>query len=272
MPAAARDAWLAWYATTPDAPCIAICSTSQGDAVCKGCGRTFLEVQRWTEMSPFEKRATWRRITHEGTAWRFNRYAERARDGAPALLPEPPPTTLRRLPRHDAARPASRRAPHRAARLAGVRRPGRGDRVQHRRHRHGRARRRRLDLAALAIGASVYISIFVGFMGMVLAVGPIAGQLYGAGKLRESGHEAAAGDVAGARPSPVPGCLLLLAPEPFLALARAEPAVAAKVRELPARPRLRAAAGARLHGVSRLQHRRVAAEGGDGAAARRRWR
>jgi predicted Fe-S protein YdhL (DUF1289 family) len=68
----------------PDAPCIAICSTSQGDAVCKGCGRTFLEVQRWTEMSPFEKRATWRRITQEGTAWRFNRYAERAQEGVPA--------------------------------------------------------------------------------------------------------------------------------------------------------------------------------------------
>jgi uncharacterized protein len=29
-------------------------------------------------MSPAEKRATWRRITHEGSAWRFNRYAERA--------------------------------------------------------------------------------------------------------------------------------------------------------------------------------------------------
>jgi len=28
MPGPARDAWLAWYASTPDAPCIAICSTS----------------------------------------------------------------------------------------------------------------------------------------------------------------------------------------------------------------------------------------------------
>ena len=78
MPAAAREAWLAWYATTPDAPCIAICSTSQGDEVCKGCGRTFDEVQHWPAMTPSEKRATWRRITHDGTAWRFNRYAERA--------------------------------------------------------------------------------------------------------------------------------------------------------------------------------------------------
>jgi hypothetical protein len=82
MPRKARDAWLAWYATTPDTPCIAICSTSQGDAVCKGCGRTEHEVQHWPRMSPAEKRATWHRITHDGTAWRFNRYAERAASAA----------------------------------------------------------------------------------------------------------------------------------------------------------------------------------------------
>ena len=78
----ALDAWLAWYASTPDAPCIAICSTTQGDAVCKGCGRTVEEVRHWTAMSPFEKRATWRRITLDASAWRFNRYAERARGAA----------------------------------------------------------------------------------------------------------------------------------------------------------------------------------------------
>lgn len=78
MPDAARQAWLAWFATTPDTPCIAICSTSQGDPVCKGCGRSFDEVQRWTAMGPAEKRAVWRRITLDGNAWRFNRYAERA--------------------------------------------------------------------------------------------------------------------------------------------------------------------------------------------------
>lgn len=78
MPAKAMQAWLAWYESTPDTPCIAICSTSQGDAICKGCGRSFDEVQLWTEMSPAAKRETWRRITLEGTSWRFNRYAERA--------------------------------------------------------------------------------------------------------------------------------------------------------------------------------------------------
>jgi hypothetical protein len=30
-------------------------------------------------MSPAEKRGVWRRITLDGTAWRFNRYAERAK-------------------------------------------------------------------------------------------------------------------------------------------------------------------------------------------------
>ena len=81
MPPAAKQAWLDWYESTPDTPCIAICSTSQGDDMCKGCGRTFDEVQLWPEMSPAEKRATWRRISIESSAWRFNRYAERAREG-----------------------------------------------------------------------------------------------------------------------------------------------------------------------------------------------
>jgi uncharacterized protein len=74
------DALHAWYATTPDSPCIAICSTSQGDPVCKGCGRTFEEVGDWPRLDPFTKRAVWRRIQLEATAWRFNRYAERARE------------------------------------------------------------------------------------------------------------------------------------------------------------------------------------------------
>ena len=84
MPAKARAAWLTWYASTPDAPCIAICSTAQGDAVCKGCGRTEDEVQHWTVLTPGEKRSVWRRITFEGTAWRFNRYSERAPDAQQA--------------------------------------------------------------------------------------------------------------------------------------------------------------------------------------------
>jgi predicted Fe-S protein YdhL (DUF1289 family) len=55
--------------------------------VCKGCGRTFVEVQQWPAWDPVEKRATWRRITLEGTAWRFNKYAERAAEVNGNLLP-----------------------------------------------------------------------------------------------------------------------------------------------------------------------------------------
>ncbi len=89
FPAAAYAAWQAWYQTQPDTPCIAICSTSQGDAECKGCGRRFDEVQHWPEFSPAQKRQVWRRITQRGEAWRFNRYAERAREAASA--PASPP-------------------------------------------------------------------------------------------------------------------------------------------------------------------------------------
>ena len=73
----AQDAWLTWYDSTPDTPCIAICSTSQGDACCKGCGRSFFEVQHWLSLTPVQKRAVWRRITQQGAALRFTRYAER---------------------------------------------------------------------------------------------------------------------------------------------------------------------------------------------------
>jgi hypothetical protein len=78
FPKSAMHAWLKWYEQLSDTPCIAICSTSQGDEICKGCGRTFEEVQDWTKMEPAQKRQTWRRITMENTAWRFNRYSERA--------------------------------------------------------------------------------------------------------------------------------------------------------------------------------------------------
>lgn len=88
FPPKAYAAWKEWFDTQPDTPCIAICSTSQGDAECKGCGRSFEEVQHWTEMSPAEKRQVWRRITLEGDAWRFNRYSERAAE-KPVESPAP---------------------------------------------------------------------------------------------------------------------------------------------------------------------------------------
>jgi MATE family multidrug resistance protein len=85
------------------------------------------------------------------------------------------------------------------------------------------------DLAALAIGAAVYVSVFIGLMGVVLAVGPIAGQLYGARRLEECGqqlHQA----MWLALGLSLLGCTVLLFPQPFLSLSQATPEVASKVR------------------------------------------
>lgn len=65
-------------AQRPSSPCIAICSTSQGDDICRGCGRTFKEVTNWLAMSEEEKKASWDRIEKQGTALRFTKYRERA--------------------------------------------------------------------------------------------------------------------------------------------------------------------------------------------------
>jgi hypothetical protein len=42
-------------------------------------------------MGPYAKRAVWRRITLSGDAWRFNRYAERAKPTVsdPSMAPAP---------------------------------------------------------------------------------------------------------------------------------------------------------------------------------------
>jgi MATE family multidrug resistance protein len=86
-----------------------------------------------------------------------------------------------------------------------------------------------LDLAALAVGAAAYVTVFVGLMGVVLAVSPIVGQLYGARRLHEAGaqwHQA----VWLALALSVVGCALLVFPAPFLALSKATPDIEAKVR------------------------------------------
>lgn len=85
------------------------------------------------------------------------------------------------------------------------------------------------DLAALAIGGAAYVTVFVGMMGIVLAISPIAGQLYGARHFEACGaqlHQAMWLALA----LSVPGCAVLLFPQPFLDLARASPEVSVKVR------------------------------------------
>ena len=85
------------------------------------------------------------------------------------------------------------------------------------------------DLAALAVGGAAYITIFIGLMGVVLALSPIVGRLHGAKQLVEAGaqlHQA----VWLALGLSVLGCALLAFPAPFLALSHASPEVSAKVR------------------------------------------
>jgi len=91
------------------------------------------------------------------------------------------------------------------------------------------ARYSAVDLAALAVGSAIYITVFVGLMGVVLAVSPIVGRLYGAGQLREAGrqlHQTWWLCLC----LMLPGGLILLLPEPFLAVSQSSPEVEAKVR------------------------------------------
>ena len=91
------------------------------------------------------------------------------------------------------------------------------------------ARHSPVDLAALAVGGAAYITVFIGLMGAVLAVGPIVGQLFGAQRLREAGHQAWQASWL-ALALALLGSALLALPEPFLALAQVSAEVEAKAR------------------------------------------
>jgi MATE family multidrug resistance protein len=86
-----------------------------------------------------------------------------------------------------------------------------------------------LDLAAVGIGASIYFSVFVALMGVLLALTPIAAHMYGAGRHAEIGEELRQSAWLAAALALV-SLALFAYPEPFLAVARVEPALEAKVR------------------------------------------
>ncbi|MFQ1063131.1 DUF1289 domain-containing protein [Bordetella trematum] len=54
-----------------DSPCVAVCSTLFDD-ICRGCGRTAMEVANWVFMDEEEKRAVWIRIRAQGYPRRNN--------------------------------------------------------------------------------------------------------------------------------------------------------------------------------------------------------
>lgn len=78
------------------------------------------------------------------------------------------------------------------------------------------------DLAALALGSSIYISIFVGLNGVLAALGPIIGQMYGAERFDAIGAELKQGTWL-ALFLTIAGCFVLLFPQPLLSLAHASP-------------------------------------------------
>ncbi|ALM87161.1 hypothetical protein ASB57_21705 [Bordetella sp. N] len=51
--------------TATDSPCVAVCSTLYDD-ICRGCGRTAMEVAEWVFLNDEEKRVIWTRIRAEG--------------------------------------------------------------------------------------------------------------------------------------------------------------------------------------------------------------
>jgi MATE family, multidrug efflux pump len=91
------------------------------------------------------------------------------------------------------------------------------------------ARASATDLAALAVGGAAYITVFIGLMGVVMALAPIVGHLQGAGRHAEAGQQAHQA-VWLALALGAAGSTLLVFPAPFLALAQAGPEVAGNVR------------------------------------------
>jgi len=86
-----------------------------------------------------------------------------------------------------------------------------------------------VDLAAVGIGASVYFSVFIGLLGVVQALSPIAAQLYG-GKHYERIGEETRQTAWLALGLAVLGVLILAFPEPYLRLFGTPPEVESRTR------------------------------------------
>jgi len=49
----------------PDTPCVAVCSTTF-DEICRGCGRTVVEVATWVTLDAAAREIVWQRILAQG--------------------------------------------------------------------------------------------------------------------------------------------------------------------------------------------------------------
>ena len=86
-----------------------------------------------------------------------------------------------------------------------------------------------LDLAAVGIGSSIYVSVFVTLMGVLLALTPIVAHMHGAGHDAQIGEELRQGAWLAAALTLI-SLALFAYPEPFLAVAQLAPALETKVR------------------------------------------
>ncbi|MBC3936814.1 MATE family efflux transporter [Undibacterium rugosum] len=86
------------------------------------------------------------------------------------------------------------------------------------------------DLAALSIGVSIYISIFVGLNGVLQALSPTIAQLYGAQDFRAIGQRVKQG-VWLATVLTVIGCLALLYPRTLLSISHADASLTDKAAQ-----------------------------------------
>ncbi|HWV07584.1 multidrug transporter MatE [Burkholderiaceae bacterium 26] len=83
------------------------------------------------------------------------------------------------------------------------------------------------DLAAIGLGGSIYVTVFISLMGVLQALSPIAGQLYGAQRYSEIGEEVRQAVWLGLVLAAI-GMLLLWFPAPLLHLADATPELTEK--------------------------------------------
>ncbi|CAM3695239.1 MATE family efflux transporter [Polynucleobacter antarcticus] len=85
------------------------------------------------------------------------------------------------------------------------------------------------DLAALAMASAIFISIYVGLTGVISALAPIAGQLFGAKRFTEIGEEVRQATWL-ALGLTVLGCVILLNPDYLLAISQVTPDIEEKAR------------------------------------------
>ena len=85
------------------------------------------------------------------------------------------------------------------------------------------------DLAALAMASAIFISIYVGLTGVISALAPIAGQLFGAKRFSEIGEEVRQATWLALGLS-ILGCFILLNADHLLAISQVSPDIEAKAR------------------------------------------